>query len=651
MRNFVLGAIVASFAVALFPSTAAAQSEVVVRGRTREPSATTLRRDDVRSLPGAFGDPFRALEALPGSGPLQSGTPYVILRGAAPGNTAVLIDGIPVPLLFHLAIGPSILPVQLIDHVDYWAGGAPARFGRAVGGVISAETRAPATEMRVFGQARFLDAGAMVESPFAGGRAYALVAGRYSYTAAALSLLSPGVELDYSDYQARAGVHLDERNELGLLAFGSHDRRGPIGGFVTTYSADFHRFDLRFDHALAQRGRLRVAGTLGLDASANEQASTSGESARLRLELDRPLDATMRLRAGADASFAHVSGGRGRNEQRDFYATFLYPRHDQMVTGAHADLVWQPMPKVELVPGVRADLYRFDVENNWPLALQSEQLAAYVDGLQAPVEGVTTSLAVDPRLASRFGVVDNVAIIGTVGRHHQPASFFAPSPAVQPAGYQRGLQSSYQRSAGVEVTLPAGLGATANVFSHEYRNANTFTSCGFPKGGFDLESACIGQRKNGDAIGLELLVRRSLSRRIGGLVAYTLSRYVDEPVEWPRRYLRVPGRVLSHFDHTHVLNVVLSANLGARWTAGARLFFHSGRATSAGTTRTSPFARLDVRVEKRWPLGRDGAISVVAEGLNVLFAREDGVVCPDAKCRLERGPPVVIPSLGVEVQL
>src|SRR5688572_27700537 len=101
---FALGAALAAFC----PSMASADDEVVVRGRVREPSSTSLQREELRSLPGAFGDPFRALEALPGSAPLQSGTPYVILRGAPPGNTATLIDGIPVPLLFHLAIGPAV---------------------------------------------------------------------------------------------------------------------------------------------------------------------------------------------------------------------------------------------------------------------------------------------------------------------------------------------------------------------------------------------------------------------------------------------------------------------------------------------------------------------------------------------------------------
>ena len=48
--------------------------EVVVRGRRPEPSrSATLTRNEVREIPGAFGDPFRAVEALPGVTPIVSG--------------------------------------------------------------------------------------------------------------------------------------------------------------------------------------------------------------------------------------------------------------------------------------------------------------------------------------------------------------------------------------------------------------------------------------------------------------------------------------------------------------------------------------------------------------------------------------------------
>jgi hypothetical protein len=64
------------------------------------------------------------------------------------------------------------------------------------------------------------------------------------------------------------------------------------------------------------------------------------------------------------------------------------------------------------------------------------------------------------------------------------------------------------------------------------------------------------------------------------------------------------------------------------------------------TRRLPPFFRLDVRLEKRWALGRSAWISVVLEVLNTLFAKETTYSTPG-------GPtstfgPLTLPSLAVE---
>src|SRR5687767_15318294 len=111
---------------------ATAGDDVVVRGQRTSPSSTssdTLARAEVRQLPGAFGDPFRAVEALPGVTPIVSGLPYFYVRGAPPGNIGYYLDGVRVPYLFHAAAGPSVIHPGLVERVDLYSGGYPARFG------------------------------------------------------------------------------------------------------------------------------------------------------------------------------------------------------------------------------------------------------------------------------------------------------------------------------------------------------------------------------------------------------------------------------------------------------------------------------------------------------------------------------------------
>src|SRR5437763_861242 len=84
-----------------------APRDVTVRGQRREIGQTTLSAGDVREMPGAFGDPFRAIEALPAVSPIISGLPYFSIRGAPPNDNGYYLDGVRVPFLFHVGVGEA----------------------------------------------------------------------------------------------------------------------------------------------------------------------------------------------------------------------------------------------------------------------------------------------------------------------------------------------------------------------------------------------------------------------------------------------------------------------------------------------------------------------------------------------------------------
>jgi len=144
--------------------------EVVVRGHRVEVGVTHLGGGEVRQIPGAFGDAFRAIEALPGVTPIVSGLPFFFVRGAPPGNTGYFLDGVRVPLLYHLALGPSVVHPGLIESVDFYPGGYPARYGRYAGGILDGQTLAPARKVHGEANVRLFDAGALVEAPLVDGR-------------------------------------------------------------------------------------------------------------------------------------------------------------------------------------------------------------------------------------------------------------------------------------------------------------------------------------------------------------------------------------------------------------------------------------------------------------------------------------------------
>ncbi len=651
-------------------------TEVVVLGLRAEPSRTaTLSRAEVREIPGTFGDPFRAVETLPGVTPIVSGLPFFFVRGAPPGNVGYFLDGVRVPVLFHVGAGPSVVNPALIDRVDFYPAGYPARFGHFAGGVVAGETLPPSPELHGEYNLRVFDAGALVEAPFAGGRATALVGGRYSFTALALSLLSPTTALDYWDYQARLSYEVGPRDRLELFSFGSYDyvgERTPTET-ITLFGTEFHRVDLRYDHRFSPRSKLRTAFTLGLDRSRLQDRERHVRVKLLsgRNELEHYFSEGVLLRAGTDLGLESYDIELGTSDLSPSAARVAaaYPSRTDLSLGLRGDVVLYFGKRFEVTPGVRADLYASDG---------------------------SSAFGVDPRLALRARATPHVSVLGVAGVAHQPPSFVVPLPGFQPGGLPGGLQRALQESLGVELELGDGMTLTATVFQNAFFNMSDPLGAlepqanGCPPGAYPADSiggdlgrqpsgsvTCgerfepgtlgpdrsggggqaadsrSGQRVSrafevrtlGASRGFELYFKRRLTERLGGFLSYTLSRST-------RSY--EGRRYVAAFDRTHVANVAAAYDLGLGFRAGARVVFYTGlprpaEPSGSGSARLPAFFRLDARLEKRFLLGERARLSVVAEWLNATLSKEAvSTTCTLAGCESQVIGPVTIPSLGIE---
>jgi hypothetical protein len=72
-------------------------------------------------------------------------------------------------------------------------------------------------------------------------------------------------------------------------------------------------------------------------------------------------------------------------------------------------------------------------------------------------------------------------------------------------------------------------------------------------------------------------------------------------------------------------------------------------ASNPGSTRLPAFFRADLRLEKRWQLGREAWLSLVAEWMNATLSKEAiSTSCTLSGCEYREIGPVTIPSLGLE---
>ena len=596
------------------------EEEVRVAGQRREAGlVATFKRAEVREIPGTFGDPFRALEVMPGVTPIVSGLPFFYVRGSPPGNVGYFLDGIRVPYLFHVGLGPSVVHPGIVERVDLYGGGYPARYGRYAGGVVTAETEAPRTDAHGEWNVRLLDAGALAETGFAGDRGTILVGGRYSYTAALVSLLAPNAVLDYRDYQLRATYDVTSKDRLTFFSFGAYDLFGEKknGALDVAFGAEFYRGDLRWDHALEDGGRVRTAVTIGLDRTLlGDDRVARMRTVSLRSEWQKPISDRALVRAGADVVFerydTELLGDRSGDAEAEQEAR-VFPSRDDVDVGLRADVVYKPTRTFEVVPGARLDFFR---------------------------SGGVSAVSVDPRIATKLALSPRVRLLQAHGVAHQPPSFVAPIPGLTIGSLAGGLQRGVQTSAGVEADMPLEFTGTATVFRSATLNLTDFLTSAARFDGTS-DDRTFDRRATGDAYGLELFVKRSLTKRVTGLASYTLSRATQ----------RENGQVVTGaFDRTHVLNVAGAVDLGARWRLGAKFVTYSGSPMLFGSSsakdgkiasgRTDAFYRVDVRLEKKWMLGKRASIAFVVEAINVTLSK-DHINDQDIG-------PITVPSLGVE---
>ncbi len=607
------------------PAQQSAIVEIMVEGQRPNPPSHSIGHAEAERMPGAFGDPFRAIEVFPGVTPTASGLPFFFIRGAPPGNQGYYVDGIRVPVLYHMVLGPGVIHPALIERVDLYAGGYPARYGRFAGGIVAAESRDAKPEWHGQASIRAVDAGGFLAGPYGGGSL--AVGGRYSYTALILSLLVPDLELEYWDYQLRASRAIGEGSSLTAFAFGSFDalRSDESEETAVRNSTEFHRIDLRYDQEVARDTALELAATYGYDRSRGtaDEFTLTDHMVSVRGMLHHRVSRAALARAGVDAQLddyavlAHYDGEHDADPQR-----ILQARRDSAY-GAWADVVLEPSSRLTVVPGLRVDVFR---------------------------SGNTSAVGVDPRVAATFAISDGWRLKHAFGVVHQPPSFFVGIPGVAIDALAGGLQRSVQSSAGTEHDLPEGFQLSLTGFQHAYFNTTDQASLVSIYPGAEPES-----RSQGQAVGMEVLLRRKLTRRIGGFAAYTLSR------SW-RSYDR--SRSVSAFDRTHVLQLASAYELGRGWRAGSRFVVYTGVPAAprddtlnlvsgirGSMPRTPTFWRFDARLQKRWSMGSAGeyaalTFEVLNATLNEEIVRRE---CNAFECEDWELGPVTLPSVGFEV--
>lgn len=600
-------AIAASTLSWLMVARAQAQAEVPpepaaygAHARVSETSSQPTQPTEAESsaLSQDMGVSFSLAESLPGVVPVFSGVPYLIVRGSTPSGTLTYYDGVSIPALFHIALGPSVVNPRMIGKLSFHAGPAPARYGSHIGGALiadasrqlgqtGAEARGPTRELEL----TLLDASGYLHVP----EANTTFAWRIGDPGLLMNVLGLDATLNYYDYQLRHEAAIGDQTRLLLLALGAGDNLGDRTSPEDDIGLDFHRLLARVSHRAGDFD-LGSQVVVGYDSSLLGQ-ELSGESFRITPELfaERRIG-TARMRAGASMNATHVTVRRSRADQA---RQSLFERSEGLTLnpedfldgqpfasaptrngfGVYTELEFEPAPRLTLQLGLRGDLW---------LASNDVELSA------------------SPMARIAYALTPTLSLSAAAALGHQPHGSPIPLPSLYGVAMDRGLEHALQSELGLAWQLGSGVQLESTVFYHRYfdtvylelildceGNTNTEAARAILLGQ-DLASICRQPglpTADGETYGWELFVKRELTERVAGFISYTLG-FADATA-------RDGTDFTPQSDVRHVANAVLRFDLGHGFALGVRGHYRSGK-VAVNTVFDAPRARFD-RIEHRLP--------------------------------------------------
>lgn len=463
----------------------------------------------------------------------------VTVRGAAPGHTAVLIDGVPLARIAAVTTDLGRFSLAAFGEVDLYRGAVPVELGGAgVGGALNLVTRLGPGE---HGERIAASIGA---GSFGARHARLRYGDRHGAVESSTTLGYEGATGDYSYYDDNSTPlnHGDDSTQVrrnngfdaidGATRWAALDRSW-IGGLRAAYKRQGLPGSIAAPSVAARLSTTDVVGDGAFDAAVG--AATAHQAAYALVEVQHLADPRGELGLGAQSrDFLTLAGGASstwraaigphraiggvelRAERfRDRDASGAQPvqvgnRLAAAITAAFDAVIDPPEARLVVTPAVRLDVVRTAPT---PMTAGPSALAPV-----APRRDVVPS----PRLTARLAATDDVAIKGSAGWYVRlptltevfgDRGFLLGSPDLRP---ERGPSADL----GAVWAPAAPLGDVDRIFveidgfAHRANDAIALVN----SAGFVARAANLGDT---DAYGAELVVSARYARLVSVTASYT----------------------------------------------------------------------------------------------------------------------------------
>lgn len=265
-------------------STSDIEVDVIDSSLKRDQSKKTLSRRQIFEMPGANGDPVKAIQNLAGVNRTQGFSSQIVIQGADPKDTAYDFDSHEIPLVFHFGGLSSVVMPEAVDSVDFYSAGYQSDRSRALGGLISLKTRSPEVSERNSKGLFYVDnlsMGGLYESKINDTSSF-LISGRYSYVGVFLKTafkdneaLDLTVAPEFMDITSVYQKKISESENLKISFLGSRDklafvfqepvRENPAIRGQFSNSVDFFRVVPQYSKKIDEKNNFKTSLGLGKD--------------------------------------------------------------------------------------------------------------------------------------------------------------------------------------------------------------------------------------------------------------------------------------------------------------------------------------------------------------------------------------------------
>ena len=579
----------------------------------KEVSRTVIKAEEIDKVPGGAGDPLTVVQNFAGVARADFGG-QIIVRGSAPEDSRVFVDGAEVPLIYHFGGLRSVIPVGILDSIEFYPGNFSPKYGRLTGGVIDVRLKdVKPKKVGGYVDISILDTGVYLEAPI-GDKGGIAIAGRRSYFDTIINAAVPDnapvsflTAPRYYDFQLLGNYRPTPAHDLRAFFIASDDKlkllfQDPadvsteLEGNDVSMSTSFYRSLLTYRYVPNEsfENTLRVAqgrnwfnfgvGQLKFDINLY--------SAQIRDLARHKFSDKFALSYGADLAFAKY----------DLFIRFPRPPKEG-----------EPPQNISIADPITADL-KDQVEFNPAFfaegEIQPKPGLLFLPGLRVDVFDRTGKTEIQPRLTSRWSIDGPWTVKGGIGLFTQEpdaeetsASFGNPDLTTEKAiHYSVGVEYKPRPYLTLDVT-----GFYKDMWDLVGRSDEVVDD------GDGVRPLIYNNSSSGKVVGMELVARHEFNANLAGWIAYTLSRA-------QRHDAGATEDRLFDYDQTHIFTAIASYVLPRNWQVGTRLRIVSGNPSTpvvgstfnAGTDQYDPiygainssrnplFYQFDLRLDKRW---------------------------------------------------